>query len=103
MYSYGEDDPHRIIFVIKNGERLVPTGKDYKPQKSRETAERFQHERSDEAFVEVLSFNYYADHVDFERVEDGLKKNLRNSSRVSMVIPVIADVVAGALQVPAAA
>ena len=63
----------------------------------------FWRERSDDAFVEVLSFNYYADHVDFERVEDGLKKNLRNSSRVSMVIPVIADAVAGALQVPAAA
>jgi len=71
-------------------------------QKSRETAERFQHERSDEAFVEVLSFNYYADHVDFDRIKDGLKKNLRNSSRVSMVIPVIADAAAGALPVPAA-
>ena len=101
--EYGEDDPHRIIFVISNGEKLVATGKDYKQQKSRETAEMFWRERSDDAFVEVLSFNYYADHVDFERVEDGLKKNLRNSSRVSMVIPVIADAVAGALQVPAAA
>jgi hypothetical protein len=100
--EYGEDDPHRIIFVISNGEKLVATGKDYKQQKSRETAERFQRERSDDAFVEVLSFNYYADHVDFERVEDGLKKNLRNSSRVSMVIPVIADAAAGALPVPAA-
>jgi hypothetical protein len=101
--EYGEDDPHRIIFVISNGEKLVATGKDYKQQKSRETAEIFRRERSDEAFVEVLSFNYYADHVDFDRLGDGMKKNLRNSSRVSMVIPVIADAVAGALQVPAAA
>ena len=101
--EYGEDDPHRIIFDISNGEKLVATGKDYKQQKSREAAEVFQRERSDDAFVEVLSFNYYADHVDFERVEDGLKKNLRNSSRVSMVIPVIADAAAGTGKLPAAA
>jgi hypothetical protein len=52
--------------------------------------------------VEVLSFNYYADHVDFDRLEDGLKKNLRNSTRVSMVIPVIADAAHGTCEVPAA-
>jgi hypothetical protein len=100
--EYGEDDPHRIIFVISNGEKLVATGKDYKPHKSREIAERFQHERSDEAFVEVLSFNYYADHVDFDRLGDGLKKNLLNSTRVSMVIPVITDAADGTGKVPAA-
>ena len=101
--EYGEDDPHRIIFVISNGEKIVTTGKDYKQQKSRETAETFRRERSDEAFVEVLSFNYYADHVDFDRLEDGLKKNLRNSTRVSMVNPVIADAAEGTGKVPAAA
>lgn len=99
----GVDDPHRIIFVIKNGEQLVATGKDYKPQKSRETAARFQSERSDEAFVEILRFRFYEDFVDFSKSGDTLKKNLINSTRVSMVIPIMADAAYGTCEVPAAA
>ena len=100
--EYGEDDPHKIIFVINNGEKLIATGKDYKPQKSRDAALRFQKQRMDDAFVEILSFSFYADHVDFGKSGDGLKKNLLNSTRVSMVIPVITDAADGTDKVPAA-
>lgn len=100
--EHGKDDPHRIIFVINNGEKIVATGKDYKPQKSRVAAHRFKEQRTDDAFVEILRFRFYEDLVDFSKSGDALKKNLLNSTRVSMVIPVITDAAEGTDKVPAA-
>jgi hypothetical protein len=98
----GKDDPHKIIFVINDGDKLIPTGKDYKPQKSRDAAIRFKEQRTDDAFVEILRFRFYEDHVDFSKSGDSLKKNLLNSTRVSMVIPVVTDAAEGTGKVPAA-
>ena len=78
------------------------TGKDYKPQKSRDAAIRFKEQRTDDAFVEILRFRFYEDHVDFSKSGDSLKKNLLNSTRVSMVIPVVTDAAEGTGKVPAA-